>query len=135
VVKLPQTLPSQRAFDPEIAESVLTMMESVTTDAGTAPRARVPGYRIAGKTGTSRKVGPDGYDDERHVALFAGVAPVSDPRLVIVVVINEPGGAAKGGGQVAAPVFGQVAARALRLLGVTPDQPLPAGNLQAGIGS
>lgn len=101
--------------------SVLKMMESVTADEGTAPRARVPGYRIAGKTGTSRKVGPGGYDDERHVALFAGLAPVSDPRFVMVVVINEPGGSAKGGGEVAAPVFGQVAARALRLLGVRPD--------------
>jgi cell division protein FtsI (penicillin-binding protein 3) len=96
-------------------------MEAVTEDAGTAPRARVRGYRTAGKTGTSRKVGAGGYDDERHVALFAGVAPLSNPRFVMVVVINEPGGVAIGGGQVAAPVFGQVAARALRLLGVRPD--------------
>lgn len=114
--------PSARAvFDRDTVRTVLEMMESVTADEGTAPRARVPGYRIAGKTGTSRKVGPDGYDDERHVALFAGIAPVSEPRLVIVVVINEPTGSAKGGGAVAAPVFGQVAARALRLLGVRPD--------------
>lgn len=108
-------------FEPELTAAVLRMMESVTDDAGTAPRARVPGYRVAGKTGTSRKVGPNGYDDERHVALFAGVAPSTDPRFVMVVVINEPGGAAKGGGAVAAPVFGQVAARALRLLGTRPD--------------
>jgi cell division protein FtsI (penicillin-binding protein 3) len=104
-----------------MTQAVLRMMESVTEDQGTAPRARVSGYGIAGKTGTSRKVGPQGYDDERHVALFAGLAPVNDPRFVMVVVINEPGGAAKGGGQVAAPVFGRVAARALRLLGVRPD--------------
>jgi len=109
-------------FDPAQARAVLEMMESVTEDAGTAPRARVAGYRIAGKTGTSRKVGPQGYDDERHVALFAGVAPVSRPRFVMVVVINEPGGSARGGGEVAAPVFGQVAGRALRLLGVRPDR-------------
>ncbi|MEQ8857361.1 MAG: penicillin-binding protein 2 [Pseudomonadales bacterium] len=108
-------------FDPGLAASVLTMMETVTERGGTAPRAHVPGYRIAGKTGTSRKVGPQGYDDERHVALFAGVAPASEPRFVMVVVINEPGGSAKGGGEVAAPVFGNVAARALRLLGVRPD--------------
>lgn len=111
----------ETVFDPRLTRTVLEMMESVTDDAGTAPRARVPGYRVAGKTGTSRKVGPDGYDDERHVALFAGVAPISDPRFVMVVVINEPGGSAKGGGKVAAPVFGQVAARALRLLGARPD--------------
>jgi cell division protein FtsI (penicillin-binding protein 3) len=97
------------------------MMETVTEVEGTAPKARVGGYRIAGKTGTSRKVGAAGYDDERHVALFAGMAPASDPRFVMVVVINEPKGEAKGGGAVAAPVFGQVAARALRLLGVRPD--------------
>jgi cell division protein FtsI (penicillin-binding protein 3) len=66
-------------------------------------------------------VGPQGYDDERHVALFAGMAPATDPRFVMVVVINEPRGKANGGGAVAAPVFGQVAARALRLLGVEPE--------------
>jgi cell division protein FtsI (penicillin-binding protein 3) len=108
-------------FDAAMTAAVLEMMEAVTDDAGTAPRARARGYRVAGKTGTSRKVGADGYDDERHVALFAGVAPLSNPRFVMVVVINEPGGVAIGGGQVAAPVFGQVAARALRLLGVRPD--------------
>lgn len=113
-------------FDPEDTRTVLRMMESVVEKEGTAPLARVPGYRVAGKTGTSRKVGPGGYDDERHVALFAGLAPVSDPRFVIVVVINEPGGSAKGGGEVAAPVFGRVAARALHLLGVPPDgEPVP----------
>jgi len=112
---------ARQVFDAARTRTVLEMMEAVTEDAGTAPRARVPGYRVAGKTGTARKVGPQGYDDERHVALFAGVAPLSDPRFVMVVVINEPGGAARGGGAVAAPVFGQVAARALRLLGVEPD--------------
>ncbi len=112
---------AERAFDAELTRTVLEMMVSVTGDEGTAPRARVPGYPIAGKTGTSRKVGAAGYDDERHVALFAGIAPATDPRFVMVVVINEPGGAAEGGGAVAAPVFGQVAARALRLLGVEPE--------------
>lgn len=121
ILKLPGPPEGERVFDPDMARTVLTMMEGVTDDDGTAPGAQVPGYRIAGKTGTSRKVGPDGYDDERHVALFAGIAPVSDPRFVMVVVINEPGGSARGGGAVAAPVFGRVAARALRLLGVTPD--------------
>jgi cell division protein FtsI (penicillin-binding protein 3) len=121
VLKTDEPADPRPVFDPARVGSVLRMMETVTEDAGTAPRARVPGYRIAGKTGTSRKVGPQGYDDERHVALFAGIAPQSNPRFVMVIVINEPGGAAKGGGAVAAPVFGQVAARALRLLGVKPD--------------
>lgn len=112
----------QRVFERTLAEQVVGMMESVTDDEGTAPRARVPGYRVAGKTGTSRKVSAHGYDDERHVALFAGMAPLDDPRFVMVVVINEPRGEARGGGVVAAPVFGQVAARTLRLLGVQPDE-------------
>ncbi len=111
----------RRVFDADRVHTVLEMMETVTGDEGTAPRARVPGFRIAGKTGTSRKVGPGGYDDERHVALFAGIAPAVDPRFVLVVVINEPRGKVSGGGTVAAPVFGQVAARALRLLGVEPE--------------
>lgn len=112
---------ARRVFDGDLCRQVVAMMETVTEDEGTAPKARVSGYRIAGKTGTSRKVGAGGYDDERHVALFAGMAPASEPRFVMVVVINEPKGEAKGGGVVAAPVFGQVAARALRLLGVRPD--------------
>jgi len=115
----------ERVIDEELAREVVAMMESVTTREGTAPGARVPGYRIAGKTGTSRKVGAQGYDDTRHVALFAGMAPATDPRFVIVVVINEPKGEQIGGGAVAGPVFGQVAARALRLLGVRPDAEQP----------
>jgi cell division protein FtsI (penicillin-binding protein 3) len=110
-----------RVFDAAVTHQVLEMMEAVTEPHGTAPKARVAGFRVAGKTGTSRKVGADGYDDERHVALFAGIVPVSEPRIVIVVVVNEPRGEARGGGGVAAPVFSRVAARSLRLLGVNPD--------------
>ncbi len=121
IVKQENVRSGTRVFDAEITEDVVRMMEGVTDDDGTAPKARVVGYRVAGKTGTARKVGAAGYDDERHVALFAGIAPVSDPRLVIVVVVNEPKGDARGGGSVAAPVFGRVAARSMRLLGVRPD--------------
>jgi len=120
---LKQTTPpaAERAIDESLAREIVEMMESVTHRGGTAPGARVPGYRISGKTGTSRKVGAQGYDDTRHVALFAGLAPASDPRFVMVVVINEPKGAEIGGGAVAGPVFGRIAGRALRLLGVRPD--------------
>ena len=102
------------------------MMEGVTSQDGTAPGAAVDGYRVAGKTGTARLVGPQGYTDERHVAWFAGVVPVSKPRLVVVVVVNEPKAGLSGGGAVAAPVFGRVAQRSLRLLGVAPDAQLAA---------
>lgn len=97
------------------------MMEGVSDQGGTAPKARIPGYRVAGKTGTVRKVGAGGYSDEHHAAWFAGMAPAGSPRIVTVVLVNEPKGQAKGGGEVAAPVFGRVMARALHLLGVDPD--------------
>jgi cell division protein FtsI (penicillin-binding protein 3) len=112
---------SERVIEESLAREVVTMMESVTAPEGTAPGARVSGYRVAGKTGTSRKVGVGGYDDKRHVALFAGMAPATDPRFVMVVVVNEPKGEAVGGGSVSGPVFGRIAAGALRLLGVRPD--------------
>jgi len=116
----------ERVFDRRVVQEVLAMMEGVTDQDGTAPGAAVDGYRVAGKTGTARLVGPQGYTDERHVAWFAGVVPVSHPRLVVVVVINEPAAGVSGGGAVAAPVFSRVAQRSLRLLGVAPDAQLTA---------
>ena len=109
-----------------VAEAVVQMMEGVTTPEGTAPGAAVPGYRVAGKTGTSRIVGPEGYDDTRHVAWFVGMVPASQPRFVMAVMINDPKAGLSGGGAVAAPVFAQVAERALRLLGVPYDARLLA---------
>ncbi len=116
----------ERVFDRRVVSEVLGMMEAVTRPDGTAPGAALADYRVAGKTGTARLVGPQGYTDERHVAWFAGVAPVSDPRLVVVVAINEPQAGLSGGGAVAAPVFGRVVQRGLRLLGVAPDTRLTA---------
>ena len=110
-----------RVFDATLVRDVVHMMEGVALAGGTAPKAKVPGYRIAGKTGTARKVGAAGYDDARHVAFFAGLAPVDEPRLVMVVVVNEPRGLLTGGGDVAAPVFSRVMARALRVLNVEPE--------------
>jgi cell division protein FtsI (penicillin-binding protein 3) len=111
----------ERVFDRRLAVEVLDMLETVTEDDGTAPGARVAGYRVGGKTGTARKVIQSGYSDERHVALFAGVAPLEQPRIVMVVVVDEPQRSLTGGGAVAAPIFSRVAARALRLLGVPPE--------------
>ena len=121
IIKLSQPPQGERVFASAQTRQLLSMMEGVTERTGTAPGARVPGYRVAGKTGTARVVGSDGYTDQRHVALFAGVAPLTDPRIVMVVVINQPGGPKISGGAVAAPVFARVAERALRLLGVAPD--------------
>ncbi len=108
-------------LSPATARSVRAMLERVTGEGGTALLARVPGYRVAGKTGTVRKLTTQGYSEQHYLALFAGMAPASRPRLVIAVMINEPSGGQYYGGQVAAPVFAKVMAGALRLLNVAPD--------------
>lgn len=100
---------------------VRAMLESVVTNGGTGSRARVPGYRIAGKTGTVKKIANGEYLDDSYLAVFAGIAPVSDPRLVMVVMIDEPRGEQYYGGAVAAPVFSKVIGGALRMLDVPPD--------------
>jgi cell division protein FtsI (penicillin-binding protein 3) len=112
----------ERIVSPQIAREVLTVLHAVTGKEGTARRARVPGYLVGGKTGTVHKVGPQGYIDDQYVAWFAGVAPVEDPRIVTVVVINDPKGDAYGGGAIAAPVFSAVTRGALRLLNVPPTE-------------
>ena len=111
----------ERVFEESDVASLLRMMEGVASSKGTAPKAQVPGFAVAGKTGTSRKVTSGTYDDTRHVALFAGIAPSRDPQVVVVVIINEPLGEHVGGGEVAAPVFSRILARSLRILGVAPE--------------
>lgn len=105
------------------AQAVRAMLESVVGPEGTAGRARVAGYRVGGKTGTVKKSVTGGYAEDRYEAVFAGMAPLSRPRLVVVVVIDEPGGEEYYGGQVAAPVYAEIMARAMRVLGVPPDDP------------
>ncbi len=112
----------QREFDTATVGTIVQMMKGVDSIHGTAPKARVLGYEIAGKTGTARKVGPNGYDEDRHIAFFAGLAPAKDPRVVVIVVIDEPQGDKIGGGDVAGPVFARVVARALRVLNVEPEE-------------
>jgi cell division protein FtsI (penicillin-binding protein 3) len=110
----------ERIVSPQIAREVLGVLHGVTGDEGTARKARVPGYPVGGKTGTVRKIGPGGYLPDEYVAWFAGIAPVDNPRIVTVVVINGPQGAAYGGGAVAAPLFSTVTQGALRLLNMPP---------------
>jgi cell division protein FtsI (penicillin-binding protein 3) len=107
-------------IDPDLARTLVGMLETVTGPEGSATRARVSGYRVAGKTGTSRRSIAGGYE-KRYVSLFAGLVPVSNPRLSMVVVINDPDPAQHFGGLVAAPVFGRAMADALRILDVPPD--------------
>ncbi len=110
----------KRVIARETAAQLLAMLHEVTSDDGTARKARVPGYEVGGKTGTVHKVGVHGYEDKKYVALFAGIAPIDDPRIVTVVVINDPKGALYGGGAVAAPVFSETTKDALRILHVPP---------------
>lgn len=114
--------PARRVLDANVADQVLTMMETVVEDdAGTGNRARVSHYRVAGKTGTSRKAVGGGYSSSQYVSVFTGVAPVSDPRICVVVLVDDPSGKQYYGGQVAAPLGGDVLKAALRLFDVPPD--------------
>jgi len=112
-----------RAFSARTARAVRAMLELAVGAQGTGAQARVPDYRVAGKTGTTRKLGPDGYSDRHYVSWFAGMAPASDPRLVMVVAVDDPARGGYFGGVVAAPVFARVMAGALRLLDIPPDAP------------
>ena len=126
----------EAVFPRREVEAVAAMMRGVLERDGTAPKGKPAGYTAAGKTGTVRKVAAGGYDDQSHVALFAGFAPAKEPRIVLVVVVNEPRGKLFGGGDVAAPIFARVASRALRVLGVLPNDaaaaaPAPATRRRA----
>jgi cell division protein FtsI/penicillin-binding protein 2 len=116
--------PRHRIISRGVSRQVLAMLKNVVLD-GTGTLAAVPGYQVAGKTGTAAKVDPDGtYSDSRYVASFIGIVPASRPRLVILVSVDEPHGAIWGG-VVAAPAFSQIARFDLQYLdgGITPDAP------------
>lgn len=116
------TTVGEQVLDEKTANQVLAMMEAVLGNEGTGKLARIPGYRVAGKTGTARIAGKNGYEANRHIASFVGIAPVSQPRLVVVVVIHEPTRNSYYGAAVAAPLFAQVMSGALRILEVPPDK-------------
>jgi len=116
-----------RVISSSTARALTQMMEAVVSPAGTGKRAAVRNYRVAGKTGTAQKAVVGGHSDQRHTAFFAGFAPASHPRLVVVVVVDEPQGAYYGA-DVAAPVFSNIVTGALRVLAVPPDA-LPAAPL------
>lgn len=135
IFKRPASSEGKRVMSAAVAQQVRDMLEQVTAPGGTGHYARVSGYRVAGKTGTVRKVipqtlgktsaltksKPTGYSSSRYMALFAGIAPASNPRLAMVVLIDEPDNGEYYGGKVAAPVFSEVMRDALRLLNVPPD--------------
>ncbi len=117
-------LPREQVIEPATARRVRGMLETVVdrSRGGSAIDANIPFYKVAGKTGTAHVVGEMGYEENLHNSLFVGMVPASDPEIVVVIVINEPKGEEHYGGQVAAPVFAEIAAGAMRVLNVTPDK-------------
>ncbi len=108
----------------ETARSLTRMMEMAVLPGGTAPRAQVPGYRVAGKTGTAHKAEAGTYAEHKYVSAFVGFGPVTEPRFIVAVMIDEPAGAKYYGGDIGAPVFAAVMGAALRTMSVAPDAPL-----------
>jgi cell division protein FtsI (penicillin-binding protein 3) len=125
LLKLDQPPQTVRAMKASTAKQVLGWMEQVVGPGGTARQAAITGYRVAGKTGTGKKSAPGGYSKDNYIAVFAGVVPVSNPRLVMAVMVDEPTQNGYYGGQVAAPVFQEVLSHAVRLMNISPDD-LPA---------
>ena len=124
LVRRDQPAEGKRIISERTALAVRSMLELVVTVGGTAPRARIMGYRVAGKTGTAHKLEGGGYAGDRYVSSFVGMAPASDPRLLVAVMIDEPSAGEYYGGVVAAPVFSQVMSEALRMLAVPHDAPI-----------
>ena len=116
-------LAGKPVFTAQTAHEVRAMLEMAVQPGGTAPKAQIPGYRVAGKTGTAHKL-EGGVYENKYVASFVGFAPASDPHLIVAVMIDEPSGEQYYGGDVAAPVFARVMEGALRTLGVPQDLPL-----------
>ena len=122
LLKVDQPPEGEQVIAPASAQSIVRMLETVVSIEGTASRAQISGYQVAGKTGTVHKVTANGYADDRYIGLFAGIAPASNPRVAAVVVIDDPRGESYYGGLVAAPVFSAIVGGVLRTLHVPPDK-------------
>lgn len=123
LLKMNEPTVGQQVFSAKVANDMKDMLELVVQPGGTALRAQVAGYRVAGKTGTAHKLGPSGYEKDKYVGSFVGMAPASNPKLIMAVMIDEPTSGEYYGGTVAAPVFSAVMADALRMLSVPQDAP------------
>ncbi len=130
LMALDEAPPGERVISMETARDLTYMLEAVVSPSGTGYRAAVHNFHVAGKTGTTQKAGVGGYSTERHGALFGGFAPASQPRLVVVVMLDEPQGKSYYGGDLAAPLFSNIVTGALRVLAVPPDA-LPSPLLTA----
>jgi cell division protein FtsI (penicillin-binding protein 3) len=124
LVKSGTVVSGEKVISTEAARSVRAMLELAVQNGGTGPRARIMGWRVAGKTGTAHKLEQGGYAADKYLSSFVGLAPASAPRLIVAVMIDEPSAGQYYGGVVAAPVFAQVMQGALRMMGVPHDAPL-----------
>ena len=128
-IKVNEVPSGRRVFSRDVMKQVMMMMKAVVEPGGTATKAAVANYTVAGKTGTVKKAAQGGYADGQYLSLFAGVIPASKPRLAMVVMVDDPQGKDYYGGLVAAPVFAEVMVGATRLLNIAPDN-LPMTQLQ-----
>jgi cell division protein FtsI (penicillin-binding protein 3) len=124
ITKLDAPAQGTRVFSPETARAVRHMLQMAAGEGGTAPKAQAIGYSVGGKTGTAYKQEGKGYSTKKYRSWFVGLSPVSAPRIVVAVMVDEPGGGKHYGGDVAAPVFSAVVQQSLRTLGVAPDTPV-----------
>lgn len=135
LLKLDETPQGEQVINPSTAKKVVKMLETVVSRKGTASRAHVEGYRIAGKTGTVHLSSSEGYSENKYLSLFAGIAPASDPKVVAVIVVNNPKGKEYYGGAVAAPVFSSIMKQVLPLMDILPDEsPLRVSQIDNGKG-
>jgi cell division protein FtsI (penicillin-binding protein 3) len=115
--------PGVQVFSPQVASEVRKMMHLAAAPGGTAPLAQTEGYSVGGKTGTAHKQVGKGYASNKYRAWYTGMSPIDKPRIIVAVMIDEPGAGKYFGGLVAAPVFSQVVQQTLRILNVLPDLP------------
>ena len=125
--RVKEAVPATRVLDEKVSRDLIGLLEGVVDPGGTGVKARVPGYRVAGKTGTAWKAEAGGYSKDRYLAVFAGLVPASRPKLAVLVMIDEPKGPMYYAADVAAPVFSAVTSGALRLMSVAPDDLERAG--------
>lgn len=121
LLKLDKLASGERVLDSKLARQMVILLESVVTK-GTGKNAQVPGYRVAGKTGTTKMIGVGGYQKHRHISSFVGIAPVGNPRLVVAVVIHDPQGKIYLGGQISGPIFERIMEGTLRIMDIPPDR-------------
>jgi cell division protein FtsI (penicillin-binding protein 3) len=119
--RIEEAVQGERVMPQMVARDLIGLLEGAVQPTGTGVKASVPGYRVAGKTGTAWKATAGGYSTDRYLSVFAGIVPATQPRLAVVVMVDEPRGVLYYGGDVAAPVFSAVTSGALRLMSVAPD--------------